>query len=292
MADTKIITALIGALALGAALLVPGPGLGTAEARTSQADSPLTVNTTDLAIGTDLTVSGTGCVGGGGSTADRLVRVGLADPDQPEQLELPFFDLGKTTVEADGSWTFATTVAQPLPPGRWLLVAGCFGVDQVLAFTYEPTEVTNTPPLVTGIVVDGDVLSIDNPCRDQTSMPPYDPEIIAGFRSPTTPTVFALEGLAPIPTGTARTSFRVPASVLSGTYLLEVDCLAHRVSEPLAIFATTIDWVAAPASATTTTTADGDPGPTPAAPTTTPGDPQPAPAIPASAVEGSATYTG
>ena len=281
MADTRRITALVGALTLGAALLVPGPGLGSAGAQPAQAAPPLTLNTADLSIGTELTVSGTGCVDGGGSAAGLSVAIGLADPDQPEQLSLPSFYLDKTAVDADGSWTFATTVAQPLPPGRWLLVAGCIAnADRALEFAYEPVEVTNTPPPVTAIAVDGDVLSIDNPCRAQTSMPPFDPEIRADLRSPSASGVddVVLESITAIPTGTARASFGVPASVPSGTYLLQVQCLNHRVSEPAAIFATTIDWAAAPTSVTTTTTVGGDP--------------RPGPAAPAPPVHGSPTYTG
>ncbi|MEO6629619.1 MAG: hypothetical protein ABIP03_13755, partial [Aquihabitans sp.] len=276
---TRRITAMVGALTVGAALLVPGLGLGIAGARPARTAPPVTVSTTDLAIGTDLTVSGTGC--GGESAADHTVAIGLADPDRPETLQFPEFNLGLTAVPADGSWTFATTVAQPLPPGRWLLVAGCRAtVDLALEFAYEPVEVTNTPQPVTGIVVDGDVLSIDNPCRVQTSSPPWGPEISAYLFSPTTSMVdyVALDSITAISTGTARASFRVPASVRSGTYLLEVRCLRHRISEPAAIFATTIDWAAAPTSVATTTTVGGNP--------------RPGPAAPAPPVHGSPTYTG
>jgi len=137
---------------------------------------------------------------------------------------------------------------------------------------------------VTGLTIDGATITIDNPCRDQTSMPPFDPEITAFLRtsSATTDDDFQIDSTSAIPTGTARASFLVPAAVPSGSYLLEVVCLAHRDPAPRLTVASPIDWVAPVATATSTTTTS-----TPATASPSPPD---APAAPA--VSGSASYTG
>lgn len=264
------VTALLG-LAAGPLAWAPAP----AGAGGSSPAPTVTVSTADLEIGTPLTITGSGCVEGG-SGSGLEVAAGLAHPDLPGQVAYPVGE--RATVATDGSWTIAVTVEQPLPTGDWLLTVGCLGPEAgALVFLYDGVPVTTTSPPVTGVVVDGDVLTVDDPCRPSAATPV--PFITAYLVGPvaTSSDELSLELIAWEQAGPPVGSFRVPETVGSGAYRLDLRCLASRASTPFAVHSSPIDWVAAPSSTTT---------PLPV------GVVAPAPATPAAPIAGSASYTG
>ena len=267
-------TAALLGVAAGPVSWAPAPA-GAGGSSAAQAGPAVTVSTDELAIGTPLTITGSGCVEGGSGT-DLEVAAGLAHPDLPGQLAYLVGE--RVAVAADGSWTIAVTVEQPLPTGDWLLTVGCLGPEAgALVFLYDGVPVTTTSPPVTGVVVDGDVLTVDDPCRLSAATPV--PFITAYLVGPvaTSSDELSLELIAWEPAGPPVASFRVPETVGSGSYRLDVRCLGSRGSTPFAVYSSAIDWVAAPSSTTV---------PPPA------GAVAPTPATAAAPVTGTADYTG
>lgn len=239
------------AAALGAALVLALPAGSPAIAesvRPAQAARTITASTTDLAIGTEVTVSGTGCVDPAtGSGVNLSVGVAISPPGSPDSI---LFGLGGppspdslAAVAVDGSWSISTTIAQPLPSGPQTFVGHCLGDAQggrQEVFRYDPLAITTSPPPVTGFRQDGAQVTIDNPCKDQTAAPPFTPEI-AAYLYVGSNAVAQLDPVTSIETGTLLVTFRLPDPVVPGSYRLEVRCVAHRVLTPLAIFTSMVE---------------------------------------------------
>lgn len=264
---------MVGAIAVIAGFVV-SPPVGGTPVRLAQAVPTITVNTTDFRVGTVLTMSGAGCASPttgssvGYSAGGRLVPAD--DPSSFGLVILPLFQ-----VDPDGSWSASITLAQPLPTGQHNLWVLCFdnGGDNPgsVLFTYQGVRVTATSPPLAGLTVDAGQISFDDPCTGLTSSPPWDIEMTAFLVADGGPTVQLEQATAP----TSQVSFSVPADLASGRYRLDVNCLRHRVSEPVRIFSSMVELTTAPTGTTQQATSTGI-----------------APAQPAVVLSGTVSYTG
>lgn len=232
-------------LAAGAVALGALPGLTAAVAapvRPTVALPKLSLNTTDLAVGTELTVTGTGCLDvASGSAAGYRVGIVFApraqptDPNSITPVSPPTFD-----VEPDGSWEFTTTIAQPLPPGPSDLVARCFDDPNDFGSHsfYEPVPVSITLPPLTGVQVQGDTITADYPCDLASHTPLGASFLYDGDRLVATLTDVTADEAA------TTVTFQMPEQVPSGTYQLVATCGGNRGSGTEAAFAATVEYTA------------------------------------------------
>ncbi|MCU1499145.1 MAG: hypothetical protein JWM47_3098 [Acidimicrobiales bacterium] len=246
-----------GALALGA---LPGlPAAVAAPVRPMVALPRISLNTTHLAVGTELTVTGTGCldVASGSATGYRvgIVFAPRAQPNDPNSItpvSPPTFD-----VDPDGSWEFTTTIAQPLPPGPSDLVARCFDDPNDFGShaLYESVPVSITLPPLTGVQVQGDTITADYPCDLGTRTP-----LGASFLYNGELLVVTLTDVTVDEAGTTVT-IQVPAEqVPSGTYQLVATCGGNRGSGTEAAFAASVKYAAHdPVPATSAEPVEGSP---------------------------------
>lgn len=217
-----------------------------APARAVQGLPPITVSATDLRVGTELTVSGTGCLDAeSGSGEGRRVIVSYAPRGNPDDYLTysvyrgsgpPFLD-----VKPDGTWGFTTTIQQPLPPMPSDLVARCLNDpnrfnDQTI---YEPVEVTVTLPALGGVQVLGETVTFDNPCELATSVGAS--YLYEGDRLVATLTDATADAAA------TTVSVTVPEQVPNGTYRLVATCYRQRQGQE-GSFAATISYQASTSS--------------------------------------------
>lgn len=227
--------------------------IAAVEGRASTGGSPVVLSTDRLAVGTRLTLSGVGCRGGAGGTVEHLVGAVLGDPTNMATVNADAVPL--SPVSADGSWSITTTLGQPMPTGRFVLVARCVersapAMESTL-FVYEPAEVTTTSPPVEGLSLDGYDFTMDNPCRGITASPPFGPEASAVLLR-TGGEAIGVEQVTALETDSPKLELRASAATPPGAYDLQVTCLRHRVPQPVRIVRSSVTLqrdTSAPASA-------------------------------------------
>ena len=228
------------------AVVVPSvPPRSTSVLTTTTTSSPtpttppsriLSVSSTDLAVGADVTVTGTGCpVGDWGTPALQsddvpfvfTPRNGGLYSLEDEFVTAPGTDPG-ATVGADGQWTL-TAIVPMVPPGPATLTGSCAPEegDSATEFTYPPglrvtvstsfgIDIEQGTTVKAGTVLDFNLVG-------------------GGCPGPSYPDIYLYTGAqlqvtqaSPSTGGPWQYSLTVPPGLTPGAYRLEADCLYSR----------------------------------------------------------------
>lgn len=206
-----------------------GPSAHAAPAQNS-VPAP-TVSATELRVGTELTIVGTGCADAESGAPGELIAV-LQRPGDPPGSGIP---LTSGTAAADGRFELSVTIGQPLPNGALHVAVGCFEsepptTDNIIAI-YPLVDVTAQSPPITGLEVDAASLALDDPCADfpaSAGMSVLTTLIGPGGQSLLLDAVAAVDG---------RITQALPDDLGAGRWTVIAECYGPRQALPRVILA-------------------------------------------------------
>lgn len=291
---STIIAVVAFGLAVGAPAVSPPAGAVGQRAAAVRRTPPLPtaqLSSTDLHVGDEVTLTGSGCVDPDtGSGAGLYVYAYQIDPDHRIGTFLGSFQ--PTVAVADDGWfSLTATIGQPLATGHQQVVAACITAEQAQRVNEEhlgggpslvpfaPIDVTTTAPPMQGLQVADGVATFNDPCTD--TVVTNDREGVI-FAADGTPRVLPyLDGAG------SRIRYEIPSDLAPGSYLLDYNCGVNR-AYPNAFQRSAVTLIDRRSSVPSTTS-----GATSRASTTQPKlPPKAAPATGARPVDGSASYTG